>query len=909
MAGRFPGEGDGKVPAFQNPVQEMIPEGAEAPPGRRARGKRRRGGLTRWFFWAWFLLILPAGLAGYAGYRHIRTDLPEISSLSDYRPPVITTVYADDGQRIAEFYEQRRIVLPISQIPPRLIHAFVAAEDARFFEHAGVDILSILRALSKNLSAGEVVQGGSTITQQVTKSFLLTPEKSYRRKLKEALLAYRIEKAFTKKEILYLYLNQIYLGNGAYGVQAAAENYFGKPAWELSLAECATLAGLPPAPSAYSPANHPEMGRKRRRYVLERMVAEGYISHSEAASAMAERLTLAPRKNWFIETAPYFSEHIRRYVGERYGQDALYRDGLQIHTTVNVAMQKAAMRDVRDGLRDLDKRQGWRGPIQRLGPEEREAFIHELKRRQTVDFIMPVETGVAETGAAETGPAETSVAAGAGESPAVGAIVRGVIVPATPASLKDGSGGRPTSGKRIGGGADGPGDGMANAGGGVAVGVADGDLIIHMGGALGIIRREDRRWARNATLAEGDVIWARIMEFDANRGLWRLALEQEPEVEGALMCIETGSGNVKALVGGRDFAKSQFNRAVQSLRQPGSSFKPIIYAAALDRGFTPLTLLSDTPFAYDDGFTIWRPTNYDDKFTGPIRLRDALAKSRNIPVIRVLDEIGVDYAVTYARRLGFTSRLDRRLSLALGASGVSLMEMVTAYSVFANQGTLRHPVFIREIRNREGHLLPEMAPEPEQVMEASTAYLMTSLLESVVQKGTGRRVRELNRPVAGKTGTTNDFRDAWFMGYTPEYVTGVWVGFDQERPLGPKETGSRAASPIWLAFMRQALADRPVTDFPVPEGVTFLEIDAQTGRRAESRTPYTFTECFKADNLPGVIRKPLAAAAAAPDAQASNSAGAPPDRPQSFQRPAGKPAPPQTPTVITGPEDFFKSGI
>ncbi len=793
-----------------------------SPARQRRRRKRQQFGASvlRRFFWAWFLVILPLGLVIGGGYIRLTADLPDISALKNYHPPVVTTVFSDDGQKIAEFYEERRFVVPLSQVPDRLIQAFVAAEDARFFDHKGVDFSSILRAAFRNLEAGEVVQGASTITQQVARSFFLSAERSYRRKLKEALLAYRIDQNLTKEEILFLYLNQIYLGYGAYGVAAAADSYFGKSLQDLTLAEMATLAGLPPAPSTYSPAHYPDRAQQRRGYVLRRMVNEGYISEYEANRADVSPVVVQPRKNWYLEKAPYYAEHVRRHVEEQYGPGALYRQGLQIHTAVDLDLQATARSAVDNGLRALDKRQGFRGPSARIPAEERDRFLARLAEAQPEGF------------------------------PAPGMIVKGLIV------HRDG---------------DGTG------------------LRVAMGGPVGRLSGKGMRWARSR-LSAGDVIHVKLGPQPEETDVWDLALEQTPVVEGALVCVETETGNVKAMVGGRDFTRSQFNRAIQSRRQPGSAFKPIIYAAALDRGFTPMTVLSDTPFVYNDGTTVWSPSNYDNRFLGPIRLRKAIAKSRNIPVIRVLKSIGVDYAVEYAHRLGITSPLDPTLSLALGASGVSLTDMVTAFSVFANDGRLIQPRFITRILDRDGNEMPSLTMDPQPVIEDATAYIVTSLLESVVQEGTGRRVRVLNRPVAGKTGTTNDFRDAWFLGYTPHLVAGAWVGFDQERSLGHAETGSRAAIPIWLDFMKEAVADDPKTPFSPPDSVVFAEIDRHTGLRATSDGPHTVTECFKPGTVPET-----------PARLVSQSLPTRPEPPPVRRR--------ARPSVITTPEDFFKSGI
>ena len=769
---------------------------------------KKRARREKWRFVSWMvrwsvrtiLFLMISGVLAMVGvYFYLSDDLPKISSLKDYRPPVITTVYSDDNRKIAEFYKERRIVIPLSKMPRMLTEAFIAAEDARFFKHKGIDFLGIIRAFFKNIEAGSIVQGGSTITQQVTKSFLLTSEKSYARKMKEAILAYRIDKTFTKEEILFLYLNQIYLGHGAYGVGAASENYFGKSAEELNLAECTILAGLPQAPSRYSPFRHPERAKERQIYALNRMVTEGYITNIQATEAINTTLDIKPRRNWYIEEVPVYTEHIRRYIEKKYGSETLYQEGLKIYTSVNIEMQKIAREEIKKGLRDLDKRQGYRGPIRHLDPEEIEAFSKDLQDK--FDHS-PLEKGK---------------------------FVKGVVI-----AVDDG--------KDI--------------------------ATVRMGNALGIIGIDDMRWARKpnpevayyhvkvnhpgSVLKVGDVIQIQIKGKKAETDQWELSLEQTPKAQSALLCVEAETGLIKVMVGGRDFKDSQFNRAIQSRRQPGSAFKPIVYAAALDKGYTPATVIIDSPIVFQDeerDFT-WKPKNYKEKFFGPTLFRDALIKSRNVVTIKILKDIGIDYVIDYAGKLGITSNLSRDLSIALGSSGISLLEIVKAYSVFANNGYLIEPVFITKIIDRDGKVIEEANPKREAVIEKSTAYVMTCLLESVVKHGTGWRVRALKRPVAGKTGTTNNLYDAWFVGYTPRYVTGTWVGFDEEGPLGKSETGSRAASPIWLDFMKRVLADKSVRIFEVPEGVVFSKIDAETGLLPIPESKKTIFECFKEGTVP-----------------------------------------------------------
>ncbi|NVM57139.1 MAG: penicillin-binding protein 1A [Desulfobacterales bacterium] len=764
------------------------------------RGKKLTLRRLLYFFYTTVIIFsLVAGLFIGGMYFYFTKDLPKIWSLKDYRPPIITTVYSDDNRKIAEFFEHRRIVIPFSKMPKMLIDAFIAAEDARFYKHKGIDFFSIARAFLKNIEAGTIIQGGSTITQQVAKSFFLSPQKSYSRKVREAILAYRIDKAFTKGEILFLYLNQIYLGHGAYGVEAAAENYFGKSVSELNLAECALLAGLPQAPSGYSPFLHPKRAKQRQIYVLNRMIAEGYITNLQATEAINTELDIKQRRNWYVEEVPYYTEYVRQYVEEKYGKDLLYKEGLKVYTAVNIEMQKIGRAALNHGLRALDKRQGYRGPVKHLEPDELEAFSQNLESILDKEPLEPDK------------------------------IVQGVVV---------------------------------------AVNDREKMATVRIGREQGRLHLVDMRWARkpdpevahyNARVKQvsdvlemGDVILVQVKGRQEETEMWDLALAQTPALEGALLCMEAETGHVKALIGGQDFKVSQFNRAIQSRRQPGSAFKPIIYAAALDKGYTPATIIIDSPVVFEDTereFT-WKPRNYEEKFYGPTLFRTALARSRNVVTVKILRNIGIDYVMEYAKGLGIESNLSRDLSIALGSSGVSLLELVRAYSVFDNQGYRVKPCFVTKILDRDGNVLEENHPESEKVIEKSTAYIITNLLQGVVQHGTGRRVKPLNRPVAGKTGTTNNLYDAWFAGYTPRYVTGVWVGFDEEKSLGIDETGAKAASPIWLEFMQTILKDKPVRVFQVPDGVVFAKIDAETGLLAIPESKHTIFECFKEGAIP-----------------------------------------------------------
>jgi penicillin-binding protein 1A len=653
--------------------------------------------LTKISIAVFMILITVLTVFGVVSYFYFTHDLPSIEALRNYKPSAVTRIFSEDGEVIGEFFYEKREVVSLDRIPNHLIQAFVAGEDARFFQHKGLDYLAIFRAFVRNMFSGEIVQGGSTITQQVVKSLLLSPEKSFARKIREAILAYRIEKHLTKEEILFLYLNQIYLGHGAYGVAAAAESYFAKTIEDLDVAESAVLAGLPQAPSRYSPYQHPQQAKKRQVYILNRMAEEGFISPSEATKAAQTPYLIRGNEKPSMEKALHLVEYIRRYVEEKYGKDALYKGGLQVFSSIDLHFQGVAQEAVEAGLKEIEKREKYSSADMALVPE------------------------------------------------------------------------------------------------------------------------------------------------------------------GALICFDLETGYVKAMVGGRDFRKSQFNRVTQAKRQTGSAFKPIVYASALDKGFTPASIIVDSPVVFEWGDNKWKPKNYEGKFAGPTTLRNALAHSVNIVTVKIAQEVGVDYIRGYAQKLGITSALHNTLSMALGSSSITLYELTKAYSVFANQGNLFKPIFIKKILDRDGNLLEENLPLPyfeefqeeEQVITPQTAFLMTYLLEGVVEHGTGWRAKSLGRPVAAKTGTTDQFMDAWFIGYTPELITGVWVGFDEERSLGENETGARAASPIWVAFMSRILKDKPKKDFPVPEGIGFTKIDPKTGHVSSGKEG--ILECFKDGTEPTQI--------------------------------------------------------
>ena len=661
------------------------------PPSRRRIQKRRSPWKILLSLAFIFFLLLSGGMVAF--YFTFLFDLPRLSTLKDYQPYIVSEVYSDDGALIGEFFIERRIVTPLSQMPKHLIRAFVAAEDARFFEHRGIDYWRILGAAFRNIEALDVVQGGSTITQQIAKSFFLTPERSFTRKIKEIILAHRIEKDFTKNEILFLYLNQIYLGEGAYGVGAAAKTYFGKSVEDLTLAESAILAGLPPAPNAYSPLRHPKKARERQLYVLHRMVERKWITPEQAKKAEAEAIHLRPRGPKGYNEAPYAVEMVRLYLEEKYGKNMLYKGGLKVYTTINSKLQQIAQMAVQKGLEEFEAR------------------------------------------------------------------------------------GKKDSGR--------------------------------------------------------------------------------DQVQGALVALDPQTGYILAMVGGRDYSQSQFNRATQARRQAGSAFKPIVYAAALDKGFTPASIIVDEPFSYEDvpGKEPWEPQNFDREFWGPITLRKALTFSRNVPTVKIAQSVGIDTLIQYARNLGIKSKLEPNLSLALGAANVTLLELTSAYGVFAAQGYWTEPVLITRITDKDGIILEEIEPTAVEVISPQTSYLITSLLQSVIQEGTGQRAKALGRPAAGKTGTTNDTRDAWFIGYIPQkLVAGAWIGYDIERSLGTHETGAVAALPIWLEFMKQAVVEFPEENFSPPEGIVFVKIDAETGEPLRPHQPSTsgkiLLECFKEGTAP-----------------------------------------------------------
>lgn len=759
-------------------------------------GKKKKW--LRFAFLAVLVLIISAGLAVGAVFYIASRDLPAVSLLHEYTPSLVTRIYSEDGEILDEFFVEKRVLVPIEDIPLYLRKAVIAVEDAKFYRHHGLDYRGILRALIVNLKNMRIRQGGSTITQQLARSLFLSPRQDIMRKLREAILARRIEQVLSKDEILELYLNQIYFGRGTYGVQAAANLYFGKDVKDLNLSECALLAGLIRSPAEYSPYNHPDRAKLRQKVVLKRMHEEGYITEIEYKKAYSRDLYLKkPEKR--EEIAPYFVEYIRQYLISKYGPEKVYKGGLQVYTTLDSYLQKSANMAVKEGLRVLDKRQGFRGPIAHKSKEEIDEWLKGDRGSLTRSNILP------------------------------GDILEGIITK-----------------------------------------VKTSYATVRAGNLTGTISLENMLWARkrlsgdkfkkvtfrrDATardiLSVGDIILVRVLDIDREKGV-TFALEQEPLVEGALVSIDPLTGYVKAMVGGYDFKRSQFNRAVQARRQPGSAFKPFVYGAAIDAGFTAATMIDDSPISYEiPGWKKnWTPENYDGKFYGPMTLRDGLVYSRNVVTIKLAEEIGIDNVIRFARRMGIKSRLDRNLSLALGSTGVSLLELTSAYGAFANHGVRIEPIFIKYVTDSEGNILESSVPVAEKVLSRQTAYIITSILQDVIQRGTGRSARILGKPLAGKTGTTNRFTDAWFVGYSPNLVAGTWVGFDDMKSLGYGEAGSRAALPIWIAYMKMALDHVPDMIFPIPDDIIFVKIDPQNGLLAPPDLEDFVVEIFKKGTEP-----------------------------------------------------------
>ncbi|MDQ0468827.1 penicillin-binding protein 1A [Labrys wisconsinensis] len=768
------------------------------------------------------LALVGATVVGYVVWANTR-DLPDYSQLQDYEPPVMTRVHAGDGTLLAEYANQRRLYLPIQVVPPLVIHAFISAEDKNFYTHSGVDPEGVLRAVITNFQnrgSGKRPQGASTITQQVAKNFLLTPDASYVRKIKEALLALRIEQTYSKDKILELYLNEIYLGMGNYGIAASALNYFGKSVNELTVAEAAYLAALPKGPNNYHPIRQRQAALDRRNWVIGQMVENGYVSREEGEKAKAEPLNVDPRLLDSSRTyaASYFTEEVRREIAERYGEKKLYEGGLSVRTTLEPKLQQEARQVLVNGMVRYDEAQGYRGAVKTVDLSD--DWGKAIAGEKRLGDIQPWRLAVV----LESGDAQARI----GLQPPLDKF----------GSL---SSERPT----------------------------------------GTITLDGVKWAKAAqgpqrgravskvsqVLSPGDVVYVEPKSDDTYR------LRQIPEISGAMVVMDPHTGRVLALVGGFSFDQSEFNRATQAMRQPGSSFKPFIYAAALDNGYTPSSVVMDAPIEIDqgNGGDAWRPENYGGKFYGPETLRFGIEYSRNVMTVRLAQDMGMPLIAEYARRFGVYDDLPPYLSMALGAGETTVLRMTTAYGMLANGGRKLKPTLIDRIQDRWGHTIykhdericdgcdaeqwsnqdePKLIDTSEQVLDPMTAYQVTSMLEGVVQRGTATVLKSLNRPIAGKTGTTNDEKDAWFVGYSPDMLCGLYFGYDKPRHLGNGITGGHLAAPVFGEFMKLALADVPPVPFRVPPGIKLIRIDRKSGMRASGDGPGTILEAFKPGTAP-----------------------------------------------------------
>jgi penicillin-binding protein 1A len=703
-----------------------------------------------------FLLLCSVAFGAAIGLLFVYTsDLPEIHALEDYRPNVVTELYADDGQSIGTFALQRRILLTYAQIPKVLKDAVLTTEDQHFEEHWGVDIPRVLEAAYRDISSRRMAEGASTLTMQLGGGlFLNRSDRSLRRKIQETLLALQIERHYTKDQIFTMYCNQIYLGSGNYGFEAASEYYFSRPVAQLTLPQAATLAAIIRGP-IYAPVNHPERALARRNLVLSLMEHDRKINAAQADAARKEPLGLhiSSGRN---DLAPYFVEDVREYLEHTYGTVAVHEQGLRVYTSLNANMQKAADQAVRDGLHSYDRRHGWRGNL----PNILQNNLGSLDKYQNDDWH---------------------------SAPQKGDYITGLVTVVQPTFA-----------------------------------------TIKLGQYRAMLTPADFSWTGRKSppqlLKAGDLVCVSVKEVSGYTV--RVQLEQQPAAQGALLAIDNPTGEIKAMVGGYSFDESKFNRATQALRQTGSSFKVYVYADALEQGISPFDTVVDEPVTYRSGGQNYSPHNYDNKFEGRITYRRALADSRNVPAVRLLDHVGIQSVIALARKFGITSPLPPYLPLALGASDLTLMEHTSAFTVFPDDGIHIEPHYIRRVTSYDGAILEEPRPNVTDVIPPEVARTMVAMLEEVVQFGTGVRAKELSRPSAGKTGTTNDFTDAWYIGFTPQLTAGVWVGNDDKRiSLGKKETGARAALPIWLEFMQQAVQGTPVEEF---QNVVPLEKIAST---------------------------------------------------------------------------------
>ncbi len=879
-------------------------------------------------FFSCFILGIIGVTAALIAILVVLKNLPAISSLRDYSPALVTQVFSRDGRIIGEFYKERRYVLSIDEIPQLAVEAFISAEDDRFFDHKGIDFLGILRATLANLKAGRVVQGGSTITQQVAKSLLLTSERSFTRKFKEAILASQIENNLNKREILFLYLNQIYLGHGAYGVEAAAKTYFKKNAKDLTIAEMALLAGLAQAPSKYSPMTNFVQARRRQLYVLGRMLDTKHIDQEQHDQAMEENVRLYHYKEVNNQVSPYYVEHIRRKVLEEYGQDQLYTAGLKIYSAANYNLSLSANKAIVRNILKLSKRQGYLGPSKKVYVEDNEEILEELKKIQVEVFTKKFPFLLLPTDKNEEVSQEEWAQYSMNKAQELGLykkeidlLAKGEDYHAVVISIDE--------------------DKKA--------------AVAMIGGIKTKLSINNMSWAKkiesnafsngekltevSESLSLGDVIDVRVLDIpkalfqeepsnlteentpeeEKEDPYVRVALTQKATAQSALVSMEAKTGYVVAMVGGVDFRNSEYNRVIQSKRQPGSAFKPFIYAAALDRGYNPVSIIMDSPMIFEnqgkEEFK-WIPENNSERFYGDTTLRMALIKSRNVPTVKLLQKIQVPYMLNYLKNLDIRKGLNEDLSLALGSNIISLMDLTKSYALFPRNGLKIEPIYILKIEDRNGEILfeydeedvqaeiaqkwledreeermkeeaaakalaeesdpiPETADsagekkdeskdekianfkapqfeDPMRAMNSKTAFIIGDILRDVVTRGTGWRASRLGRSLGGKTGTTNDFVDAWFVGFSPEIITGVWTGFDAPRSLGKGETGSRAALPAWVDYMKSCLEVYPLNTYEVPQDIVFVRINPKDGSFASSKSVDSVKVAFAEGTEPTV---------------------------------------------------------
>ncbi len=796
---------------------------------RRKRKRRNRSLLLSFLGYSFAAgvaaFIVGSAVVAYVFYDASR-DLPSYESLASYEPPVMTRIHAHNGALIAEYAKERRIFVPINTVPKLVTSAFLSAEDGRFYEHGGLDFQGIARAVFKMVQAkvegvNRRPEGASTITQQVAKNFLLTNQRTLDRKIKEAILAIRIERAYTKDKILELYLNEIYLGIGSYGVAAAALNYFSKELKDLTIEEVAYLAALPKAPNNYHPFRHTKRATTRRDWVMSQMYKNGYITNAQYEEARKKPLKVNFRTSGaHIFAAEYFAEEVRRSLLAEYGEEKLYGGGLSVRTTLDPRLQGLAKKALMDGLVAFDRRKYYRGPVSTI--DIKGDWGVGLGKVDTPKDIFPWRLGVV----LDIDPKKAIVGLKPGKTQA-GKIVKGR------------------------------------------------EAIE--------LKFSEVKWARHKgkkppksvsdVLSVGDVIYVAPKDSTKLDGVWTLM--QIPEVSGGLVAMDPHTGRVLALAGGFSFDMSQFDRAVQAKRQPGSSFKPIVYAAALDNGYKPTSIILDAPIEIEQGpgKEVWRPENYKKNSSyGPTTLRIGIEKSRNQMTVRLAQDMGMPLITEYSRRFGVYDDLLPVLSMSLGAGETTLLRMVTAYSVFANGGKRVRATLIDRIQDRWGKAIwqhdrrtcsqcvvadwqgdiaePALSDDRRQIIDPHTAFQITSMLEGVVQRGTARSLKKLNMPLAGKTGTTNEEKDAWFLGFSPDLVVGVYVGFDTPKPMGKGQTGGKVAAPIFGDFMKMAQAGKPVTPFRVPPGIRLVDVNARTGLRASPGDPDTTQEAFKPNEYP-----------------------------------------------------------